>query len=164
VTHQSHMAEAVFHPTVQALVRVFYKLHLGQQGCPPCQGPSLIHTGVWSSNRWWSLARCSRFFFQFWPFNKSYYRNDLTKTLFLVLALLVTPNIIVWFWTGSRQTSRRDSCPRRHWCHVNSYGPAMSFGTKNESCHADWRDPNMSRVTSLSMTHFGSKPACFLII
>jgi hypothetical protein len=54
-------------------------------------------------------------FFQFWPFNKSYYRNDLTKTLFPVLALLVMPNIVVWFWTESRQTPQRDSWPRRHW-------------------------------------------------
>jgi hypothetical protein len=114
-THQSHMAEAVFHPTVQALVHVFYELHLGQRCCPPCQGPPLIHTGVWSSNRWWTLTRCSWFFFQFWPFNKSYYRNDLTKTLFPVLALLVMPNIVVWFWTESRQTPQHDSWPRRHW-------------------------------------------------
>jgi hypothetical protein len=49
-------------------------------------------------------------------------------------------------------------------CHVNSDDPAMSFGTKNESRHADWRDPNMSRVSSLGVTHFGSKSACFLII
>jgi hypothetical protein len=46
-------------------------------------------------------------------------------------------------------------------CHVNLDGPVMSFGTKNESRHADWHDSNMSCVTSLGVTHFGSKSACF---
>jgi hypothetical protein len=45
--------------------------------------------------------------------------------------------------------------------HVNSDGPIISFGIKNESRHADWLDPNMNRVTSLDVTHFGSKSACF---
>jgi hypothetical protein len=91
-------------------------------------------------------------FFQFWPFNKSYYRNDLTKTLFSVLALLVTPNIVVWFWTGSRQTPQRDSWPRRHWLsrqfgrsrHVFRYQkwvtPCWLAWLQYELRHLSWRD------------------------
>jgi hypothetical protein len=42
-------------------------------------------------------------------------------------------------------------------CHVNLGGPASSFGTQNESGHADWCDSNMSHTTLLCVTHFGSK-------
>jgi hypothetical protein len=157
-THQSHMAEAVFHPTVQALVCVFYELHLGQRGCPPCQGPPLIHTGVWSSNRWWTPARCLRFFSNFDPL--------------INLIIEMISRIFFQFWLfWSRQTS---------WCsfelghtkhlgvthghigigyHVNSDGPALSFGHKEshhvdwcdqyESCHLSWRDSFWVKISML---------------
>jgi hypothetical protein len=53
-------------------------------------------------------------FFHFLPINKSYSRNNLTNTLFSVLTLLITPNVVTCFCTGSRQTPWRDSWLHRH--------------------------------------------------
>jgi hypothetical protein len=99
------------------------------------------------------------FFSQFWLFNKSFFRNDQAKTLFLVLALFSHTNCcgVILNWVMSVQLVRLSATLEPQHVQVAGLAPR-----RIESCPIHWRDGAL--VTPIHMVWLKALLSSFLLI